>query len=88
MFGVITVIQRVAPTYAKPITVVLTLTFTILAFPIMRFHHYSTVILRNSWEQAERREDRREKFLIGGVNAVIGFLLGVVLTMLKHKFWP
>jgi len=78
VFGVITVIQRVAPTYAKLITVVLTLTFAILAFPLMRSYalHCSTVILRYSWDQAERREDRNEKIKIGAFNAVIGFVLG------------
>ena len=48
----------------------------------------STVVLRYSYEQAERLEDRNTKILIAAVSALIAFALGTLSMFLKHKYWP
>jgi hypothetical protein len=48
----------------------------------------SSVVLRYSYDQAARREERNSKLLF----AVLGWALGIATTLLgiyvKHKFWP
>jgi hypothetical protein len=84
------VAMRISPTHRESIFLLLFIPLAILTMTLTwRVAHYpGTVILRFSWEQAERREDRNTKIAIAGVSAFIAFLLGVASMALKHKFWP
>ncbi len=48
----------------------------------------SSVILRYSYDEATRREERNSKILIALLGAALGLVSGVILTILKGKYWP
>ena len=53
--------------------------------------NHSVVILRNSWDHVERRDELRRKMITGLVPAFFGAIVGVIgtilVTYLQHKYW-
>lgn len=71
------------------VSILFTLVVVALFFPAMVvFLRRGEVVLRYSWDDAARREDRNTKIAIAGVSALIAFALGVASMALKHKIWP
>lgn len=90
VFIAIILSKKISPAHSEVILLPVCFLLGIGVVPLIwRFVYYrDAVILRFSWEQAERREDRNTKIAIAGVSAFIAFLLGVASMALKHKFWP
>lgn len=48
----------------------------------------SGVILRYSWDEHTRRRDNFWRIVPSLISGVLGLVVGIALTYLKHKYWP